>query len=109
MDARSYEEYHDAGIPGIGIGLSGYGPRPGQWHQDFMTDDGFVLALDGALTNGRMILIGVDYHRSKPRLNRGTWIVHGSVVEELWQRSTDDGKTWQTHFHGWFHPTARGR
>ena len=99
-----YEEYHDGNDPGVGIGISGYGLRPGQWHQDFMDDSGFVLALDGSLQNGKMVLQGRDYPGGDPRLNRGIWTKHGDVVEELWIQSSNGGRTWKTHFHGWFHP-----
>lgn len=100
-----YEEYHDAGDPSVGIGMS-YDRGRARWHQDFMDDAGFVLTLDGALQNGAMILEGTDYINGRPRLNRGTWSRHGDVVEELWQISTDGGKSWKTHFDGWFHPAA---
>jgi hypothetical protein len=98
-----YEEFHDADDPDIGIGISAYGLRPGQWHQDFVDDRGFVLALDGSFQNGKMILSGTDYPASGPRMNRGIWSTHGAVVEELWIRSTDGGKSWRTRFDGFFH------
>ncbi len=99
-----YEEYHDANGPSVGIGLSGYDRGRAQWRQDFMDDAGFVLALDGGLRQGRMVLEGADYVNGKPRLNRGTWSRHGRIVEELWQTSTDGGRTWRIRFDGWFHP-----
>ncbi len=98
-----YEEYRDANDPSVGIGLTGYGLRPGQWHQDFMDDAGFVLALDGSLQGGSMVLTGTDFIGGMARLNRGVWSRHGDVVEELWTSSTDGGATWKTRFDGWFH------
>jgi hypothetical protein len=101
-----YEEYHDVNDPSVGIGMTGYDRGRARWHQDFMDDAGFVLALDGALQNGAMILEGTDYVSGKPRLDRGTWSRHGEVVEELWEISADGGATWKTHFDGWFHPAS---
>jgi hypothetical protein len=98
-----YERYRDAIHPSVGIGLSGYDAGRKQWHQDFMDDTGFVLALNGTLQNGRMVLEGIDYANGKPRLNRGVWQRHGDLVEELWTISTDGGRSWKTQFDGWFH------
>jgi hypothetical protein len=98
-----YEEYHNADDPSIGIGMSGYDRGRARWHQDFMDDGGFVLALDGSLQNGAMVLEGRDYVNGKPRLNRGVWTKHGDAVEEVWTISTDGGRTWRTKFDGWFH------
>jgi hypothetical protein len=104
-----YEQYTDPG-GGVGIGLSGYQPAKGQWHQDFMSDDGLVVSLDGAKTkDAAMLMSGVDYPASGTRrLDRGLWLLHGDVVEELWTVSTDGGKTWKTQFRGFFHRTSAG-
>ncbi|MGA7092429.1 MAG: hypothetical protein WBX23_00210 [Candidatus Cybelea sp.] len=101
-----YEEYHDADVPSVGIGMTGYERGRARWHQDFMDDNGFVLALDGRLQGGAMVLEGTDFAGGKVRLNRGIWSRHGGLVEELWQISTDGGKTWRTRFDGWFHPVT---
>jgi hypothetical protein len=98
-----YEKYEDAGDPSVGIGMTAYGMRPGQWHQDFMDDTGFVLALDGSLQHGAMVLTGTNYVRGKRVLNRGVWTPRGNLVEELWTVSSDGGHTWKTQFDGWFH------
>jgi hypothetical protein len=98
-----YEEYRDAIHPSLGIGMTGYEEGRGRWHQDFMDDGGFVLALDGSLQEGKMILNGTDYVNGKPRLNRGVWTRRGDEVEELWTISLDGGRTWKTRFDGWFH------
>jgi hypothetical protein len=89
----------------VGIGLSGYQAKLGTWHQDFMGDDGLVVALDGAKGAGAaMVMSGHDYPADGTRrLDRGIWTVHGAVVEETWLVSTDNGKTWKTQFHGFFH------
>jgi hypothetical protein len=102
-DCVIYEEYHDAGDPSLGIGMTGYDQGRNAWHQDFMDDTGFVLALDGALEDGAMVLQGTDYSKGKPRLNRGVWTKRGDAVEELWTVSTDGGRTWTVKFDGWFH------
>ncbi len=98
-----YEEYRDAVHPSLGVGMTGYEEGRGRWHQDFMDDGGFVLALDGSLQEGKMILNGTDYADGKPRLNRGVWTPRGDAVEELWTISLDGGRTWKTRFDGWFH------
>jgi hypothetical protein len=98
-----YEEYHDAMHPSLGIGMTGYEAGLRRWHQDFMDDGGFVLALDGSMQKGEMILNGTDYVHGKTRLNRGVWNRRGDEVEELWTISLDGGRTWKTRFDGWFH------
>jgi hypothetical protein len=101
-----FEEYRDAVHPSLGISMTAYEAGRGQWHQDFMDDSGFVLALDGSLQNGK-ILNGTDYVDGKPRLNRGVWARRGDEVEELWIFSLDGGRTWKTQFDGLFHHVAR--
>lgn len=98
-----FEEYRDAGDPGIGYGLTAYDAAYGKWHQTFVDDDGFVLKLDGGLQNGAMVLEGTDYAKGHPRLNRGVWTKRGEAVEEKWTISLDGGRTWKTRFDGWFH------
>ena len=100
-----YEEFHDAGDPSIGIGMTGYDRGRARWHQDFIDDTGFVLALDGSLQAGVMVLDGTDYPNGRPRLNRGVWSRHGNVVRELWTQSIDGGRTWKPRFDGWFYRT----
>jgi hypothetical protein len=89
----------------VGIGLSGYQAKNGTWHQDFMGDDGLVVLLDGSRGHlAAMVMSGVDYPADGTRRHdTGIWVVHGAVVEETWTVSIDNGKTWKTQFHGFFH------
>ena len=70
-----------------------------------MADDAIVVSLTGTKgARAAMLMSGEDYPANGThRLDRGIWVVHGPVVEETWLISTDDGKTWKTQFHGFFH------
>jgi hypothetical protein len=98
------EKWHDAGDPGGGVGLTGYQSGRHMWHQDFMDDTGFVLAIDGGMVGQQMIMTGVDYPKAgTKRLHRVVWTVRADKsVEELWKTSADGGATWQVHFDGIF-------
>ena len=68
------------------------------WHQTWVDDHGTLLLLDGAYADGKMTLSG-----GTSTINRITWEQKGSKpdrVRQLWETSTDGGKTWQTSFDG---------
>ena len=99
------EKWHDAGDAGGGIGLTGYQAGRSAWHQDFMDDTGFVLAIDGGMVGSQMIMTGTDVPKpGVKRLHRVTWTTRADgSVEELWKTSEDGGGSWHVHFDGIFH------
>lgn len=88
-------------------GMSGesfniYSVATRKWHQTWVDDRGTLLQLDGALTDGAMLLQGPERNLAgKPTLDRITWTPKaGEEVHQVWEQSTDAGRTWSTVFHG---------
>ena len=73
--------------------------------RDFLDRDGFVLTLDGQWDETHAVLTGRDYRDPDVRrLHRVTWTPKpDGSVEELWETSTDAGRSWQVRSHGVFH------
>ena len=73
-----------------------------RWHQTWVDDKGNVLLLDGEWKGGRMVLEGErPVAGGKTSRERITWTPQaGGGVRQLWESSTDSGKTWQVAFDG---------
>ncbi len=75
-----------------------------QWHQTWVDSGGGLLQLDGGLVGAAMVLTGeaVDADApSKTARQRVTWTPDAeSRVRQLWESSTDAGKTWTVVFDG---------
>ena len=92
---------------GVG-GMSGksvnfYDPRRERWHQTWVDDRGGSLGLDGAFTGGKMVLTGTkkDPATGKTTIDRITWTpLPADQVRQVWETSTDDGKSWTVAFDG---------
>ena len=89
---------------GEGMSFNTYDASRHLWHQTWVDDHGSLLELDGALAEGRMVLSGTTAaRRGGSVLNRITWSRlddTGSRVRQLWETSSDGGKTWTTSFDG---------
>jgi hypothetical protein len=95
------ERWHGAANSGEGLGAIGYEPASRSWHRDYLDRGGVVLAFDGRLEAGSMVMTGKDYRTDVARMNRVTWTPRSDgSVEERWQTSTDDGRSWHAHFYG---------
>ena len=71
-----------------------------RWHQTWVDDRGGMLQLDGGLVAGRMVLEGKG--------QRITWSkLDGGRVRQLWESSTDEGKTWTVAFDGTYVPKGQ--
>ena len=68
-----------------------------KWHQTWVDGQGSLLVLDGAFADGKMVLLSAP--SSKP-LHRITWSQVGKQVRQLWETSSDGGKTWAIAFDG---------
>jgi hypothetical protein len=103
----------DAGDPVDAGGLTGrsinaYRPWTKTWHQTWVGGDGLVLLLEGGFEGGRMVLAGTSPTPDGPNVrpgattqNRITWSpLGGGKVRQLWEQSTDGGKTWSVAFEG---------
>ena len=87
-----------------GLGVIGYRPENGVWHQDLMIHVGFVLSVEGGRDGASMVMTGKEYPgRGVTRIHRIRWTpTSDGSVEQLWQTSIDDGRSWQVHFEGVF-------
>lgn len=85
-----------------GHSLNIYDSTRDLWHQTWVDSTGSLLTLEGRFKNGAMVLEGValDDKGAKTR-QRITWTSSSATeVRQLWQSSTDDGKSWKTEFDG---------
>lgn len=82
-----------------------------KWHQTWTDTSGLRLELTGGLVDGKMVMEGEtpsrDPKQPTPTRNRISWSpeVDGSV-RQMWQTSSDEGKTWATSFDGRYHPAS---
>lgn len=86
-----------------GTSLNGFDVGSGRWHQTWIGSDGMVLTLDGGLREGSMELSGVTTRDGVKTLHRIRWTpLPGTppTVRQLWESSTDGGKTWTVAFDG---------
>ena len=82
---------------GLGFSYSAYDASRRVWHQTWVDKDGSVLLLDGGWQDGRMVLGGA----AGATQNRISWEPRqDGSVRQLWESSTDQGKTWKTEFDG---------
>lgn len=86
-----------------GRSLNVYDSSRGRWHQTWVDSSGGLLQLEGGLRNGSMVLEGTqldDETRATTR-ERITWTpARDGSVRQLWEYSTDDGKSWKPRFDG---------
>jgi hypothetical protein len=85
-----------------GTSVNTFDASRGVWHQTWVDDQGGLLQLEGHATDGRMVLEGQKTRRegglSRERI---TWERRSpDRVRQLWESSTDEGKTWKVQFDG---------
>ena len=84
-----------------GRSLNAWNAARKQWQQYWVGSDGGVLELVGGIVEGRMVLSAEREVRGQRRLERITWTPNADgTVRQLWEQSTDGGKTWTTGFDG---------
>jgi len=92
-----------------GTSYNFYNTKTKTWHQTWVDNQGGNLQLKGQLEDGKMVL-----HSGKMRseegeryTNRITWTPHeNGTVQQLWEISKDDGKSWMTVFDGLYKPKS---
>jgi hypothetical protein len=94
-----------AGKGGItGKSLNIYDSSDQQWHQFWVDSSGSKLLLDGKFANGKMILQADAADPKRPGITltqRITWSKNpDGSVQQLWETSEDQGKTWAVAFNG---------
>jgi hypothetical protein len=87
-----------------GFSYNTYDRTSGRWHQTWVDDGGNLLLIDGGLAGKAMIMRGTTTTaQGATVLNRITWTpVAADSVRQLWETSTDDGKTWSVAFDGMY-------
>jgi hypothetical protein len=95
------ENWHGAGGSN-GTSLNTFDASRGLWHQTWMDNQGGLLQLEGHASEGRMVLEGRHpRHEGGSSRERITWEKKSEDrVRQLWESSTDDGKTWKVLFDG---------
>lgn len=87
-----------------GTSLNAFDASTGRWHQTWIGSDGVLLVLDGGMRDGTMELAGVTVGRDGAKTHhRIRWTPLGgspAKVRQLWESSTDGGKTWAVTFDG---------
>jgi hypothetical protein len=87
-----------------GTSLNIYDNDRKRWHQTWVDNSGGLLQLDGGIVGGAMVLRGESIAAdasSKPTLQRITWTPQSDGrVRQLWESSSDSGKTWSVVFDG---------
>lgn len=89
---------------GTGISMNYYDPQAGRWRQNWVSP-GVVLQMSGELANGAMVLQGPLQSITEQRVTllRGEWTqLPDGRVRQLFTQSTDDGKTWNEWFDGYY-------
>jgi hypothetical protein len=88
-------------------GMSGksfnfYNPAKARWQQTWVDDKGNVLELAGQFKDGAMRLEGESLAANRNKvMNRLTFFpLSPDRVRQLWEQSSDGGKTWSVAFDG---------
>jgi len=89
-----------------GSSLNVYDTDRKMWHQTWVDSGGSLLVIEGGFVDGKMILAGETIDPAKPGVkidNRITWqpLADGRV-RQLWETTTDKGKSWTTAFDGYY-------
>jgi hypothetical protein len=97
LDGCALHESWQGASGGRGFSYNAYDKDRKVWHQTWVDKQGNLLLLEGAFSNGRMVLQGTQ----GATLNRITWTPNkDGTVRQHWETSTDQGKAWQTAFDG---------
>ncbi len=95
------EEWTGAsGTHGTSLNMFDAGAR--KWRQTWVDDGGTVLLLTGEFKGGRMVLEGDSPAAGGATVRqRISWTPQaGGKVRQLWESSTDAGKSWKVEFDG---------
>jgi hypothetical protein len=87
----------------VGTSLNAYIVGAKKWHQSWIANNGNLLLLDGAFAGGKMVLQGASTGPKGTIVNRITWTpLADGRVRQMWDISTDGGKTWVVSFDGYY-------
>ncbi|MDQ6781764.1 MAG: hypothetical protein M3Z37_11515 [Candidatus Eremiobacteraeota bacterium] len=100
---RCVLQEHWQGTDGsAGTSFNLYDRTAKRWHQTWVDNSGGILLLNGGLVNGVMLMTQPRTLRSGGHvIERIAWTkLTPDKVRQLWDRSSDGGKTWQVVFDG---------
>jgi hypothetical protein len=105
------EEWSGAG-GSTGTSINAYDATARRWHQTWIGNDGVLLHLDGAAKDGAMELAGATAGANGARtLQRIRWTPLAGTparIRQLWESSTDGGRTWTVVFDGLYKRRGAG-
>jgi len=97
------ENWTSGGSAYTGTSYNFYNTKSRKWQQLWVDNQGGNLQLEGAFENGSMVLYSKELlnREKKPQIDRITWTPgKDGTVQQLWEISTDKGKTWKVIFDG---------
>lgn len=95
------ENWHGIG-GGQGISVNTFDDKLHKWTQRWV-GDGATLWLEGGLEEGRMVLAGTRSTPGGEVRDRITWTpLPEGRLSQVWDVSTDGGKSWRTLFAGYY-------
>jgi hypothetical protein len=103
LDGCAISEQWSGASGTMGRSYSAWDANNKRWTQHWVDTDGLVLFISGAFADGRMVMSGdlVDPASGKHSPQRVTWTPNADgSVRQLWESSTDEGKTWTVAFDG---------
>ncbi len=87
-----------------GTSINAFNTSTERWHQTWIGSDGVLLQLDGGMKDGSMELAGTTLGANGARtMHRIRWTPlagQPARVRQLWESSTDGGRTWSIAFDG---------
>ncbi|RMG16869.1 MAG: hypothetical protein D6730_24680, partial [Bacteroidetes bacterium] len=86
-----------------GTSYNYYHAQTGRWHQTWVDNQGGSLELEGAFSDGAMVMMSGEMKNAKGEtyINRITWTPKpDGSVRQHWEVSSDQGKSWTTVFDG---------
>lgn len=85
-----------------GRSLNTYDQGHKRWHQTWVDNGGLLLRINGGLDDkGAMVMKGSGFDpRGNEFFSRIRWIPQGDTVRQVWEASSNKGKTWQVLFDG---------
>lgn len=89
-----------------GTSLSFYNRSTDQWHQTWIDQFGQAILMDGGLEEGGMVMYTKPHKAAKSGKmvqDKTSWTpLKDGRVKHVWERSSDEGKTWRTVFKGYY-------
>jgi len=102
LDGRAILESFD-GSPSLdfrGMSLSVYSPHRKLWQQTWADSEGNYWHFTGGFQSERMLLVTDDILEGVPVKLRMVWYnITSDALDWNWERSEDDGETWQLRWH----------